>query len=60
MKKLLALSLSLILMLALFSACSPNDDEEPKTPAGQTTDDAKLPQGGDNVGSDKEWDLLGQ
>ena len=58
MKKLIALLLSTLMLLALFVACSPKDKEEDDAPAGEDSGDNLLSFGGDNVADDKNWDVL--
>ena len=58
MKKLFALMLSLSLLLALFTACSPKDDKEEKEPSKDAAEEGTLSYGGDYVENDKEWDAL--
>ena len=58
MKKLFALVLSLLLMLALFSACSPKDDNPEEESPKDNAEEGTLSYGGDYVADDKEWDAL--
>ena len=61
MKKLIALLLILVLICALFVACSPDDGDDTNLPGGLGGNNDNLhdlPQGSDNVSDDQKWDLL--
>ena len=58
MKKLIALTLILLLALFSFAACSPDDDPDDTPSDAGNTDTPALPEGSDNAMPDLDWDLL--
>ena len=59
MKKVFAITLSILLALALFTACSPDEKEEELQNSNGGEDENGLRQGSDNAAEDLDWDLLG-
>lgn len=58
MKKVFAITLSLLLALALFTACSPDEKEDEVQKSDNGEDENGLRPGSDNAAEDKDWDLL--
>lgn len=58
MKKVFAITLALFLALALFTACSPDKEDDEVQQSNDGEDENGLRPGSDNAAEDKDWDLL--